>query len=169
MSVKRVMRYLAATIDRKLRHAGNHGLTLQCFVDAEWAGDKTDWKSSIGYIFKLCVSTVASSSEKQSVVALSSTVVEYAAVSYTYKELLWLPQLLQDMAVPQKDPTVIYEDNQGCIRLAELGRCDARTKHIDVRYHMLRNLRQHGVITMEYCPTEDMMADVMKKLLGKEL
>ncbi|KFD60147.1 LOW QUALITY PROTEIN: hypothetical protein M514_27675 [Trichuris suis] len=167
-SVKRVMRYLATTIDRKLHLSSGNEMELQCYVDAEWAGDKTDRKSTSGYVFKLGKSPVAWSSRKQSLVALSSTEAEYVAASHACKELLWLRQLLDDMGLPQTAPTMVYEDNQGCIRLLESDRCGSRTKHIDVRHHQLRNLREQGVITIQYCPSEEMTADILTKPLGKE-
>uniref|UniRef100_A0A5S6QQU2 Integrase catalytic domain-containing protein n=1 Tax=Trichuris muris TaxID=70415 RepID=A0A5S6QQU2_TRIMR len=167
-SVKRVMRYLATTINQKLRLSGDSEMKLQCYVDAEWAGDKTDRKSTSGYLFKLGDSVVAWSSQKQSTVALSSTEAEYIAASHACKELLWLRQLLTDMCIPQVTPTTVYEDNQGCIRLLDSNHCGARTKHIDVRHHQLRSLREQGIISIEYCPTENMTADIFTKPLGKE-
>ncbi|KFD50326.1 hypothetical protein M514_08826 [Trichuris suis] len=106
----------------------------QCFVVCDWASDKTDRKSTSVYVIKLSDSTVVWSSQKQSVVARSSTEAEYVAASQASRELLWLRQLLKDRRIPQTDPALVYEDNQGCIQLVESGCCGARTKHIDVRY-----------------------------------
>jgi len=67
---------------------------------------------------------------------------EYIAASHVSKELLWFRQLLKDMNIPVKDPTVINEDNQGCIYLIESDRCGTRTKHIDICHHQIRDLRE---------------------------
>jgi hypothetical protein len=60
----------------------------------------------------------------------------------------------------------IYSDNQGCIALAENPKDHARSKHIDVQYHYTRQLVEYGKIKLDYCPTEDMLADVLTKPLG---
>ncbi|KFD61464.1 hypothetical protein M514_26360 [Trichuris suis] len=161
------MRYMVATIDKKLQLSGDDEAILNCFVDADWAGDKTDRKSTTGYVVRLGKCAVAWTSQKQSVVALSSTEAEYIAASQACREILWLRRLLDDVGIPQRDAAIIYEDNQGCIRLAETDRCSARTKHIDVRCHLLRNLRDQGIINLEYCPSEEMIADILTKPLGK--
>ncbi|KFD54744.1 hypothetical protein M514_04444 [Trichuris suis] len=159
-AVKRIMRYMAATIDKRLRLSGDDEVILNCFVDADWAGDKTDRKSTTGYVVRLGKCALAWSSQKQSAVALSFTEAEYIAASQTCREILWLRRLLDDTGIPQREAAIIYEDNQGCIRVAETDRCSARTKHIDLRCHLLPNLRDQRIINLEYCPSEDMIVDI---------
>jgi hypothetical protein len=60
----------------------------------------------------------------------------------------------------------MYSDNQGCIALAENPENHARSKHIDVQYHYTRQLVEYGKIKLDYCPREDMLADVLTKPLG---
>lgn len=66
------------------------------------------------------------------------------------------------------DPIKMYEDNQGCIRLIESSHSKTRTKHIDVCHHQLRDLRKKKIIEMQYCPLNDMLADILTKPLPKE-
>ncbi|KYQ49640.1 Copia protein [Trachymyrmex zeteki] len=140
-AAKRVIRYLGvSTLDKKLYLPSTGKMKLECFVDADWAGDRTDRKSTSGYVFRLGDEIIAWSSKKQTSVTVSSTEAEYIAASHASKELLWLRQLLKDMSFPAEEPTIINEDNQGCIRLIESSRCGARTKHIDVCYHQIRDL-----------------------------
>lgn len=167
-AVKRVMRYLAFTINKSLQLSSTDTMELECFVDSDWAGDKTDRKSTSGYVFCLGKGTVAWSSRKQTSVATSSTEAEYIAASHASKEVLWFRQLLKDMNIPRKGPTKINEDNQGCIRLIESDRCGARTKHIDICHHKIRDLREKKIIDVCYCPTEAMVADLLTKPLAKE-
>uniref|UniRef100_A0A5S6QGI8 Reverse transcriptase Ty1/copia-type domain-containing protein n=1 Tax=Trichuris muris TaxID=70415 RepID=A0A5S6QGI8_TRIMR len=167
-SVKRVMCYLAATITQNLRFSASGDMRLECYVDVEWAGDKMDRKSISGYVFKLGNSVIAWSSTKQSIVALSSTVAEYVAASHAWRQLIWLRELLAGVDILQQSPTVFYEDNQSCIRLVESESCSARTKHIDVRHHHLRDTREQRILEMRSCPTDDIIADVLTKPLGKE-
>lgn len=168
-TVKRVMRYLATTIDKKLLFSSQGNVELKCYVDADWAGDRKDRKSTSGYIFQLGNNTVAWSSRKQTTVALSSTEAEYLAASHACRELLWLRCLLEDLGFANNNPTIVYEDNQGCIKLVESDRCGARTKHIDVCHHLLRDLRAQGIIALQYCTTKNMLADILTKPLSKEL
>lgn len=158
-AVKRVIRYLASTIDKKLRLSSNDKLKLECFVDSDWAGDKNDRKSTSDYVFRL---------GKQTSVAMSSSEAEYIAASHASKELLWCRQLLKDMNISAHDPIIINEDNQGCICLIESDRNGARTKHIDVSYHHIRDLREKRIIEMRYCSSDDMLADLLTKPLAKE-
>uniref|UniRef100_A0A5S6QRU0 Reverse transcriptase Ty1/copia-type domain-containing protein n=1 Tax=Trichuris muris TaxID=70415 RepID=A0A5S6QRU0_TRIMR len=167
-SVKRVIRYLSGTKHVKLRLCSSTNLEPQCYVDADWAGDKLDRKSTTGYVFKLGNCTISWASHKQSTVALSSTEAEYIAASHTCRELLWLRQLLQDLSMPADGPIVIFEDNQACIKLVDSNRCNARTKHIDVCHHHVRDLRIQDIITLRYCPSSDMLADIFTKPLSKD-
>lgn len=167
-TVKRVMRYLVSTINQKLLLPAGGDLVLKGFIDADWAGDRKDRKSTSGFLFQLGDTTVSWSSKKQTTVALSSTEAEYIAVSHACRELQWLRQLLADLQVPAKGATVLFEDNQGCIKMVNSDRCSARTKHIDVCHHYLRDLREEGIIRMEYCPTNEMTADILTKPLARE-
>lgn len=167
-AVKRIIRYLASTINKKLRLSSAGTLELICFVDADWAGGHTDRKSTSGYVFRFGNGAIAWSSRKQTSVVMSSTEAEYIAASQASKELLWLRQLLEDLHIPIKGLFVINEDNQGCIRLIESDQCGRRSKHIDVCYHQIRDLRERNVINIRYCPTSEMLADLMTKPLAKE-
>uniref|UniRef100_A0A5S6QJM5 Reverse transcriptase Ty1/copia-type domain-containing protein n=1 Tax=Trichuris muris TaxID=70415 RepID=A0A5S6QJM5_TRIMR len=162
------MRYLGATKHVKLRLSSAGELELRCYVDADWAGDRVDRKSTTGFVFQLGSSVVAWTSRKQSTVALSSTEAEYMAASCACRELLWLRVLLEDLGIPANGPTMIFKDNQACIKMADSNWSGARTKHIDVCYHHLRDLREQNVITLQYCPSNNMLADILTKPLCKE-
>ena len=107
------------------------------------------------------------SSQKQSTVALSSTEAEYVAASYACQEDLWLRQLLMDLNQAQQGPTTLYEHNQGCLKLALQENHSARTMHIDVRHQFLQDLQEWEIVDMEYCPTREMLADMLTKPLLK--
>ena len=106
--------------------------------------------------------------KKQTTVALSSTEAEYAALTQAAKEFLWIRQLLTDLRRPTYVPRILFTDNQGAIALAKNPQYHARTKHIDIQLHFIRQCVNNGQIDLEYCPTEDMIADIMTKALGKE-
>lgn len=166
-AVKRIMRYLKHTADLKLKICADNNLELVGFADADWAGDIGDRKSTSGYLYKLGNSPVSWSSKKQSSVALSSTEAEYISAAYASQEAVWLRQLLADFGIPPTTATIMYEDNQGCIKLANNDKMNARTKHIDVRHHHLRDLINCDVINFVYCETNMMIADALTKPLPR--
>ena len=167
-AVKRVIRYLKETINWKLKLEAVGDLKLIGYVDADWAGDRSDRKSTSGYLFKLGEGVISWISKKQISVALSSTEAEYIAASLASQELVWLRQLLSDLHIPCIESTTLYEDNQGCIKIASNEKINARTKHIDVRHHHLRDLQFRGIINLEYCPSDQMLADIMTKPLTRD-
>ena len=166
-AVKRILKYLKQTADLKFKICADSNLELIGYADADWAGDINDRKSTSGYLYKLGNSLVSWSSKKQLSVALSSTEAEYVSAAYASQEAVWLRQLLNDLGIPPIQPTPIFEDNQGCIKLANNTNINARTKHIDVRHHHLRDLVDCDVINFVYCDTDNMIADALTKPLPR--
>ena len=100
-------------------------------------------------------------------VARSTTEAEYIALSITSQEAVWLRRLLENVLKQQDNPTVLYEDNQGTMELTKNPKFHNRTKYIDVSYHYVREQVDNKNISVKYCRTEDMLADVMTKGLSK--
>jgi Reverse transcriptase (RNA-dependent DNA polymerase)/gag-polypeptide of LTR copia-type/Integrase core domain/GAG-pre-integrase domain len=167
-AVKQVLRYLKQTIHLKLEISAHTDLNLAGYVDADWAGDISDRKSTSGYLFQLGSNLVSWSSKKQVSVALSSTEAEYVSAAQASQEVLWLRQLLNDIGELTTQATVLFEDNQGCIKIANNDKVSSRTKHIDIKYHHLRDLTERDVIRLEYCETSKMIADMLTKPLPKQ-
>jgi hypothetical protein len=164
-AVKDVMWYLKQSVHLKLKMSADSEIDLIGYVDADWAGDTVDRKSTSGYLFQLGGSSISWSSHKQMSVALSSTEAEYVAAAYASQEAVWLRQLHNDLGEPAVGATRLYEDNQGCIKLATSEKINARTKHIDIRHHHLRDLAENGIVELIYCETNNMIADAMIKPL----
>ena len=162
-AVKEVIRYLKQSADLTLKMSAHSKLQLIGYLDADWAGDTTNRKSTGGYSFKLGDSSISWSSRKQMSVALSSTEAECTSAAYASQETIWLRQLLDELGEPARCPTKLYEDNQGCIKLAASEKINARTKHIDIRHHHLRDLVENDVIELVYCETDKMVAEAMTK------
>ena len=103
-------------------------------------------------------------SKKQRTVALSSTEAEYMALSEATQEAIWLKAFLCELGEMSSDAAVkIFEDNQGSIALAKNPEHHKRTKHIDIRYHFVREKVEDGQVILEYISTLDMLADIMTK------
>jgi hypothetical protein len=86
------------------------------------------------------------------------------ALSRCVQEVLWTRAMLTDMGALQRNATTIWEDNQGAIALAQNAGYHARTKHVDVRHHFIRENVERG--TVEYVDTKNQLADILTKALG---
>lgn len=165
---KRILRYINGTMALKLIYKKNvNAAPLVGYADADWAGDKNDRKSTSGYVFKVFGNTVSWCSRKQPTVSLSSTEAEYIALAGGICEATWLQSLLTEMGIDCGGATVIYEDNQSCIKVAEEPKEHKRMKHIDVKYNFIRDSISCGKIKLKYIPTGDQIADIMTKGLNR--
>jgi hypothetical protein len=166
-AAKQGLRYLNGTANKGITYDGNKGLQLECWCDANWGGEEGR-ESVSGFVFTLAGGAVSYSSKKQSSVALSSTESEYMALLHALKEQIWILRLLEELGYDVKDQNIIKTDNQSAIALAHNPQQHARTKHIDIQYHFVRNCVEDGRTQLEYCPTEEMVADGLTKALGPE-
>jgi hypothetical protein len=108
--------------------------------DSDWMGSVVDRKSTSGYCFSLGSAMISWSSRKQGSVAQSTAEAEYIAASTTSREAVWLRKLLSDLFRTELEPTVIHCDNQSCIKLTENPVFHDRSKHIEMRYHYIRDM-----------------------------
>ena len=170
-ALKRVLRYLKGTT--------NHGILYQRqettpeseligFADADWAGDVTDRRSTSGYVFCLSGGAISWRSKKQDCVALSTAEAEYVALSSAGQESVWLRKLTAELGQVSSHPTTIYEDNQSAISMRKNPQYHGRAKHIDIRHHYIREQVSNKEIQVEYCPTNNMAADIFTKGLTRE-
>ena len=166
--VKRVVRYLKGTVNCKLRLPAVSDPKLVGYTDADWAGDNADYKSTSGHVFMFGDGPVVWGSYKQNCVALSSTEAEYISASESCREIAWLDELIKDFGLVRKEPVSLLEDNQSCIKLTQSEKFLARTKHIGVRYHYIRQAVQDGLVELSYCCTNEMAADILTKPLPRE-
>ena len=169
LGVKRVLRYLKGTVNYGIRYSSNkEEKDLVGYCDSDWAGDIDTRKSTSGYVFQFGNSAISWSSRKQATVARSSTEAEYVALSSATQEAIWLRRLMGDLGKTMTNtPIVIYEDNQGAIELTKNAKYHSRTKHIDISHHFVRERVMSKEIIVKYCPTEEMVADIMTKGLAK--
>lgn len=141
-ALKRILRYLKGTSTLALKYQQGEALSLVGYSDADWAGDRDDWHSTSGNIFLMTGGPISWYSKKQAIVVLSTSEAEYVALSAVTQEAVWLRQLLTDLQVTLSEPIVLMEDNQGAIAIARNPTGHARTKHIDIRYHFVREAMQ---------------------------
>lgn len=164
--LKKVLKYLKGTSSYNLSLANNEDKQdLFGFADANYAEDRVDRKSNSGYVFKLNGGTISWSCRKQQTVSLSSAEAELIALCEAAREALWIRNLLNDIERAQLNSTTIYEDNQSCMKMTENEKVSNRSKHIDVKYHFIKDIIKHNKINLQYCCTNDMLADILTKPL----
>jgi hypothetical protein len=181
---KRVLRYLHKTIDMGITYSRTgsdiqqlqptSNASLVGYTDSDWAGDTSDRKSTGGFVFLLAGGAISWRSKKQTIVALSTTEAEYIAASEASREALWLQGLIGNLTRLtttsfQVVPTTIYTDSTGCLAQVQNARHHDRTKHVDIKYHHVRDLVERHLIQFQQCSTHEMVADVLTKPLGRTL
>ena len=162
---KSVLAYLNTTKTYGITY-GTSNETLQAYTDADYAACKDTRKSRTGYVFTLFGGAITWSSKQQSVVALSTAESEYIAACHTAREGIWLQRLCKDLGIDCDGPLALHADNKASIHMATNSSDTARTKHIDVAYHFLRQSVLRHLIRMVFCPSDKNPADMFTKPLA---
>ena len=134
-------------------------VSLSSYTDFDWAGDSSDRRSTACYVFQLGSGLISWSSKKVKTLSLSSCEAEYRAT----KEAFWLRHVLTELGLAPKLSTVLKCDNQGAIQLAYNPVYHSKTKHLDLDAHYIRELVADGILSLQYCPTEQQAADIFTK------
>ena len=167
-ALKRVLRYLKGTMKHGILYSQKGSGECVGYSDADWAGDINDRKSTSGYVFQISGGAITWKSKKQGCVALSTAEAEYIALSSAVQESVWLRRLTSELGSPPKTPTTIFEDNQSAIAMTKNPQFHGRAKHIDIKYHFIREQVNCGNVQLKYCPTGEMTADIFTKALSRE-
>ena len=137
---------------------------LQGYADADRSMNE-DRKAISGYTFMINGGAVSWSAKRQEIISLSTTESKYIAATYAAKEALWLRTLISQAFGIHLDATTLFSDNQSAIALTKEHQYHARTKHISIHFHFIRWVIKDGKIRLIYCPTEEMVADALTKVL----
>ncbi|GAA0159622.1 transmembrane signal receptor [Lithospermum erythrorhizon] len=165
---KRVLRYLKGTTDYGIYYQRDKNAGLLAYTDSDYAGDKYDRKSTSGYAFLISNGAVAWSSKKQPIVALSTTEAEFIAAAVCACQGIWMKKILRELDHSPGSCIHIKCDNSSTIKLSKNPVLHGRSKHIDIRFHFLRNLTKEGKIALEFCGTTDQVADILTKPLKND-
>jgi hypothetical protein len=167
-ALKRVLRYLAGTKSYGIKYTAEtdrinlfHG-----YADAAY-GNLDERRSTSGHVFIAGKGAITWRSKKQPIVALSSTEAEYVALSEAAREACWLRSLFGELGYKQKFPTKIYGDNEGAVAMAKNPQFHQRAKHIEIKYHSIRQMIKQNKVVVENCRGQQQTADVLTKPLPR--
>lgn len=173
-AVRRIYAYLKKFPDlgpRYLTHNrdANTPIELVGYVDSDWAGCQDTRRSTTGWVFLLGGCVIAWASRRQKSVALSTCEAEYIAAAEAAKEAIWLINFIRELNLPgiSTDAVTLYIDNNAAMKLTKNPEFHARTKHIELRHHFLREQVLQGTIQMKRIDTKDNLADVFTKALPR--
>jgi hypothetical protein len=163
-AVKRIIRYVNATVNYDICFSRETNIVLPGYSDADWAGNADDRKSSSGGCFYVGTNLVAWMSQKQASISLSTAEAEYIAAESCCTQLLWMKKLLCDYGFTQ-DTMVIHCDNTSAINISKNPVQHSQTKHIDIRHHFIRDIVESRKVALMFIPTENQLADILTKPL----
>jgi hypothetical protein len=146
---------------------GGKKVELIGYSDSDMAGDKVDRKSTNGMIYFLSNGAVSWQSAKQKVVALSSCEAEYIVASIVATVGVWLSRLMEEILGKESDTPLLYVDNKAVISLIKIPVMYDRSKHIEIRFHYIRECSEHGLIKVEFIRTEEQLGDILTKPLTR--
>ncbi|KAJ4813156.1 polyprotein [Rhynchospora pubera] len=161
--------YVKGTLSHGLFYSHTDEFDLLGYTDSDWCGDIDDRKSTADFVFYMGDTAFTWVSKKQPIVTLSTCEAEYVAASSCVCHALWLRKLLKEMNFARDKPTEIRVDNKSAIELAKNPVHHERSKHIDVRFHFIREHVKDGDVELTHVASRDQVADIFTKPLGAEL
>ena len=168
-AVKHILKYVKGSLDYGCCYERKEGTTLRLYgySDSDMAGDVDDRKSTSGVMFYLGPCLITWFSQKQKVVAVSSCEAEYMAGASAACQGIWLARLLADVLMQEVDQVLLKIDNQSAIALCKNPVYHDRSKHIDIKYHFIRDMVESGSVSVEHVRSGDQLADILTKPLGR--
>jgi len=168
-TAKRILRYLKGTTELGIYYKKEGNTKVMAYTDSDFAGDIGDRRSTSGYVFLLSSGAISWSSKKQPVVSLSTTEAEYIAAASCACQCIWIfKRMLEKLGFNEETETLILCDNNSTIQLSKNPVLHGRSKHIDIKFHFLRDLIRNEIIKLSYCSSKIQVADIMTKPLKLE-
>ncbi|GJV22257.1 retrotransposon protein, putative, ty1-copia subclass [Tanacetum coccineum] len=165
--VKRIFRYLRGTVNRGLWYLKDSSIALTAFADADHAGCQDTCRSTSSSMQFLENRLVSWSSKSQKSAAISSTKAEYIAMLGCCAQILWMRSQLTDYGLGFNKISM-YCDNKSAIALSCNIVQHSRSKHIDIRFHFIKDHVENGVIELYFVNTEYQLVDIFTKALARE-
>ena len=144
----------------------NQKINLHGYVDSDSTSNTNARKSTSGCCLSLGSDMISWFSWKQSCVVLSTVEVEYVAACSASCNVVWLRKLLSDLFDLRLDVSCVFYDNQSCVKLLENHVFHDKSKHIEIKFHYIRDMVQRGAMKLQYIATDEQIADVLTKPLA---
>jgi hypothetical protein len=167
LALQDLLGYLKATANTMLKYQFNSEENIVAYSDADWAGNRNDRKSVSGSLILVNHGAVAWKSKKQKSVAQSSTEAEYVAAAKTASMVLSLKNVFKELKLSNLMDIKIKIDSQGALKMATGQRVQEPSKHIDIKFHLIRDHCEKGSFKVEYVPTAEQLADILTKSLPR--
>jgi hypothetical protein len=168
-AVKRILRYVKGMIDTDLRFRKSSLLDIGIFTNVDWAKRVDDRGSTRGYVVFVGPNLVSWSSKKQPTVSRSSTEAEYKAHANGAAKVMWISSLLAELGVTQQRAPVLWCDNLGATYLMANLVFHARTKHIEIEFHFMRERVAEEALQVKFISSNDQLADVFTKPATRQM
>jgi hypothetical protein len=166
-ALNRVWQYVRTTAHSDLLYNNSSRPELTDYVDSDWGGDYSTRKSITDYLFMFEKTSVSWSSRLQKSVALSSCEAEYMTLKEAVKELIWFKTVCSQVRPLNEYSSMrLFSDSKSAIDLARNSEFHYKTKHIDIRYHFVRDELNKRIFQLEYVCTKDQLADALTKTLN---
>jgi len=165
-AVKHILRYIKHIFQCGNFYEAKSQLQVHGYTDADWASNVLNRRLTNGFMLSFGSGVVSWSNKKQPTVALSSMEVEYIGATIATCEVIWLQKLLSDLGQSVDAPIIIYCDNISSILLANNSVYHARTKHIEVHYHFIREKVLTKEINLIHVSTKDQVAYIFTNVLS---
>jgi len=164
--VKRIFRYLKGSTDKGIVYQAEEAGLLHVYSDADYASDPVTRRSVSRMVSMYSGGAVSWASQRQKCVSLSTTQAEYIAASEAAKEVVWLSRLYNEIVILKSVPK-LFVDNASAIKLVRNPEFHKRTKHVDVRYHFIRERVNENQLSIEFIGSEFQAADVFTKPMSR--
>lgn len=161
------MKYLKGTTNVGQWYPKGSICDLVGYSDSDYAGCKTERKSTSGTCHILWNALVSWACKKQACVALSTAKAEYIEAGSCYAQILWLKQQLSDFGL-NLGCTPLWCDNPSAINITKNPIMHSRTKHVDIRHHFLCDHVLKGDVEVSFMDMHDQLADIFTKPFPKE-
>ena len=165
--VKRILRYLKGTHNYGIRYkrGRSEGWELVCYTDADYAGCEDTRRSTTGYVLLYAGAPVCWGAKRQGGVSVSTAEAEYVALSMASNEVKWIRRMLTELGMELSEATPMYGDNAAANLFVTRPTSVKRAKHIDVRYHHVREAHESGVLCVDKVESKENVADLFTKPL----
>eukprot|EP00253_Pinus_taeda_P025882 PITA_25882 len=167
-ATKRILRYVKGTKRFGILYTTSECSNLILYTGSDWAGSVDDWKNTSGYVFHMGSGAISWASKKHPIVVLSTVEAEYVVATTTTCQSILMRRMLRSLCQEQAQATMIFCDNSSAIALSKNYVFHKRTKHIDTKFHYIRELVNNGEIILKHCRTQEQVADILTKPLGQK-